>query len=112
MNQNSHFQNHFLASVFSVVNSIPKGRVSTYGDVARMAGFPGYARHVGKALSKIPPDSQLPWYRVVNSKGCISLKGEDYQRQLNKLTEEEITVRQSGSVSLRQYRWEPQSALH
>ncbi len=105
MKSNSLFQENFLSSIFAVVNAIPKGKVSTYGEVAKMAGFPGYARHVGKALCNIPSDSQLPWYRVINSKGQISLKGEDYQRQLKRLIAENITISSSGNISLKQYRW-------
>lgn len=105
MESNSLFQNSFLTSVYSVVNAIPKGKVATYGDVAKMAGFPGYARHVGKALCNIPPDSKLPWHRVINSKGQISLKGDNYQRQIEKLIAEDIAVTSSGKISLKQYRW-------
>ncbi|MDC0611350.1 MGMT family protein [Vibrio sp.] len=97
----------FLESVFTVVYAIPSGKVSTYGDVARIAGYPGYARHVGKALSGLPPDSKLPWFRVINSQGKISLQGSDFQRQYQELINDGIAVSSSGKVSLRQYRWEP-----
>lgn len=46
-----------------------------------MAGYPGYARHVGRALGNLPEGSKLPWFRVINSQGKISLKGRDLDRQ-------------------------------
>jgi len=78
----------FLAQIFAVIHQIPKGKVSTYGEIAKMAGYPGYARHVGKALGNLPEDSKLPWFRVVNSQGKISLKGRDLERQKKKLEAE------------------------
>ncbi|MCA2015614.1 MGMT family protein [Vibrio tritonius] len=98
----------FLAQIFYVIDRIPEGSITTYGEVARMAGFPGYARHVGKALSQLPEGSKLPWHRVVNSQGRISLKGDDLLRQKRKLTAEGIEVSQEGKIKLRQYRWNPE----
>ncbi|MGI3027349.1 MGMT family protein [Vibrio cholerae] len=78
----------FLAQIFAVIHQIPHGKVSTYGEIARMAGYPGYARHVGKALGNLPKDSKLPWFRVINSKGEISLTGPDWDRQRERLVAE------------------------
>lgn len=58
--------------IYSVVARIPRGRVATYGQVARLAGLPGRARLVGYALSALTEGSRVPWHRVVNAKGCIS----------------------------------------
>ncbi|WP_038180898.1 MGMT family protein [Vibrio rhizosphaerae] len=99
----------FLAQVFTVIHQIPAGRVSTYGDIAKMAGYPGYARHVGKALGQLPKGSTLPWFRVINSKGEISLSGPDYDRQRAELVAEGIPVSSNGKISLRHYRWRPDS---
>lgn len=96
----------FLQQVYMVIYKIPEGKVSTYGEVAKMAGYPGYARHVGKALSNLPKDSKLPWFRVINSAGKISLKGESYQRQKLRLESEGIAVNESGRISLKVYRWQ------
>lgn len=98
----------FLAQIFYVIDRIPEGSITTYGEVARMAGFPGYARHVGKALSRLPEGSKLPWHRVINSQGRISLQGDDLLRQKEKLVAEGITVSPQGKVNLRQYRWHPE----
>ncbi len=98
---------HFLSQILMVIHQIPYGKVSTYGDIANMAGFPGYARHVGRALANLPPGSTLPWYRVINSRGMISLKGEDLQRQQALLASEGVKVNSAGKLSLKQYRWHP-----
>lgn len=97
----------FLMQIFAVIHQIPTGYVSTYGDIARMAGYPGYARHVGKALGNLPPDTTLPWFRVINSKGQISLTGPDWDRQREKLVAEGIAVSSAGKISLRRFRWQP-----
>ena len=73
-----------------------------------MAGYPGYARHVGKALSHLPEGSTLPWHRVVNSQGKISLKGNDLLRQKTKLVDEGVEVSGLGKISLKQYLWHPE----
>lgn len=72
-----------------------------------MAGYPGYARHVGRALGNLPEGSKLPWFRVINSQGKISLKGRDLDRQKAKLEAEGIEVSEIGKVSLRKYKWQP-----
>ncbi len=58
--------------IYAVVRQIPAGKVATYGDVARLAGFSRQARLVGYALHALPPHSTAPWHRVVNAKGGIS----------------------------------------
>ncbi|MGO1298524.1 MAG: MGMT family protein [Vibrio sp.] len=97
----------FRAQIFLVIARIPQSSISTYGEIARMAGYPGYARHVGKALKKLPAGSHLPWYRVINSQGRISLTGEGFTRQRNQLLAEGIDVTSAGQVSLAKYRWDP-----
>ena len=58
--------------IYAVVSRIPRGRVATYGQIARLAGIPGQARLVGYALHALPADKSLPWQRVVNALGAIS----------------------------------------
>ncbi|MGF1710190.1 MGMT family protein [Vibrio kagoshimensis] len=99
--------NQFLSQIFAVIHQIPQGKVTTYGDVARFAGFPGYARHVGKALGNLPKGSKLPWFRVINSKGELSLVGESFERQKSALEREGIEVSEKGKVKLRIYKWQP-----
>lgn len=96
----------FAAQIYSQVHQIPQGKVSTYGDIAKFAGFPGYARQVGKLLGKLPEGSSLPWHRVINAKGEISLTGNDLERQRSKLIAEGIEVSDVGRIRLRRYRWD------
>ncbi len=62
----------FETLVFTIIGSIPKGKVATYGQIADMAGKPNYARKVGFTLKSLPSNTKLPWYRVINSQGKIS----------------------------------------
>jgi len=61
------------ASIWDEVKKIPRGRVSTYGTIARLAGLPGQARLVGYAMFNLPEGAGVPWHRVVNAGGKISL---------------------------------------
>lgn len=88
----------FIKSIYTNLFHVPKGRVTTYGQLAILAGFPKHSRHVGKVLSRLPQDSKLPWHRVVNSQGKISLQGERFEMQKKKLEEEGIVVREDGKI--------------
>ena len=61
--------------IWQVVVSIPKGYVASYGQIAKIAGLPGYARFVGTTLGKLPRDTRLPWHRVVNASLAIAPRG-------------------------------------
>jgi len=96
----------FRRQVFTVVAAIPVGRVASYGQVASLAGYPGYARHVGKALANLPEGSEIPWFRVLNSKGEISLKGADFARQKEALIADGVAVSIDGKVRLKRFAWD------
>ncbi|MCB1639274.1 MAG: MGMT family protein [Thiothrix sp.] len=100
--------------IYRVVRLIPRGQVSTYGDIARFANLPRHARLVGYALHALPKSSNVPWQRVINSQGRISL-GRLYpdgeQRQREALEAEGVTFEASGRVNLKQYRWQPDPFL-
>ena len=92
--------------IYAVVARIPRGRVATYGQIAELAGIPGHARQVGYALHRTPDDVVVPWHRVINAQGRISL-GEHagaIQRQL--LASEGVELR-GDRVDLKRYRWLP-----
>jgi methylated-DNA-protein-cysteine methyltransferase-like protein len=93
--------------IWQVVAAIPKGKVTTYGDVAQKAGMPRAARRVGMALRGLPADTRIPWHRVVNAQGRISLpQGSASGRtQKERLTAEGVTLRKNGSIDLRHYAW-------
>ena len=65
-------ENPALQALWDVIARIPRGRVSTYGDVARAAGLPGRARQTGYALKHAPDGMHLPWHRVVGAGGKIA----------------------------------------
>ena len=93
--------------VWQIVAAIPRGKIATYGQVARLAGYPNHARFVGTTLKKLPKGTRLPWHRVINAKGEISFpKGSpSYKRQLA-LLESEGVMFNDGRVSLKTYGWD------
>lgn len=97
--------------IYAVVRRIPRGRVATYGQVATLAGLRGHARQVGYALHALPSGSAVPWQRVVNAKGTISLGaregGEVVQRLL--LEREGVDFDRAGRVDLVRFQWRPRS---
>ncbi len=96
-------QDH-LAALYLVVDQIPVGRVTTYGSVARLAGKPNGARWVGHTLAKLPNNSKLPWHRVINSQGKISLPGDLGAVQCERLMAEGVVVKDR-RVNLSQFGW-------
>lgn len=99
----------YRSRFFLVIANIPKGKVTTYGHVAKMAGFPRMARSVGRALKQLPKDSRLPWQRVINAQGRISFPvgSAGYQRQRAKLEAEGIEFI-GDKISLAQFGWDGQ----
>ncbi|KPJ92644.1 MAG: methyltransferase [Gemmatimonas sp. SG8_17] len=95
--------------IYAVVRRIPKGRVATYGQVAAIAGLPGHARQVGYALNRLPDDSDVPWHRVINAKGEVSLRSQPgyglLQRAL--LEAEGVPFGLTGRVVLERFLWRP-----
>lgn len=98
----------YRLAIVQVVHQIPTGNVATYGQVAELAGLPGAARLVGHTLKTLPSGSSLPWYRVLNSSGKISLPhgSPSYQLQCERLQAEGVILI-NGRVNLRCYRWRP-----
>jgi len=96
----------FEQSLYAVLVSLPTGKLCSYGQMAKRSGYPNYARHVGKTLSKLPKDSKLPWHRVLNSQGKISLSGDRFLKQKQLLEAEGITLNENGKVvNFKQYLW-------
>jgi methylated-DNA-protein-cysteine methyltransferase-like protein len=95
--------------VYRIVSQIPKGKVVTYGQVAALLGAPRAARAVGTALRHLPRPltHTVPWQRVINASGGISLRGDivrvEEQRWL--LENEGVEFDRSGKVNLKRYRW-------
>ena len=96
--------------IYTVVNMIPEGCVATYGQIAELAGLPRQARLVGYALNVLPKGSRIPWHRVINSQGKISLRSEGEgsdNRQMKLLKREKVKFNQQGVVDLKIFRWQP-----
>lgn len=96
--------------IYDVVRRIPRGRVSTYGQVAMLAGLPGQARLVGYALAVLDAETDVPWHRVVNARGEISLPAGDHpaQAQRARLLAEGVEFR-NGRIPLQRWGWRPRS---
>ncbi len=95
--------------IYDVVRKIPPGKVLTYGQVAELAGLCGKARLVGYALFRVEIETDIPWQRVVNSKGEISYSiarcGGDYL-QKTLLEQEGIEFGRANRIDLKIYRWQ------
>jgi methylated-DNA-protein-cysteine methyltransferase-like protein len=103
--------NPFYRRIYRVVRHIPKGRVATYGLVARLAGRPGAARMVGWALSALSDDDDVPWWRVVNAAGRISLSAQNHAAVLQRalLLREGVRFGPGGALNLGKYGWPAQA---
>jgi methylated-DNA-protein-cysteine methyltransferase-like protein len=93
-----------FARLLAVVARIPRGRVATYGQVARLAGLPGAARAVGWALAALPDDT-IPWHRVINAQGGISPRDGE-ERQGLRLRREGVRPGRTGRYDLDRYGWD------
>lgn len=92
--------------IWQVVALIPEGKVATYGQIAKLCGYPSHARYVGTTLKQLPDDSELPWHRVINAKGEIAFPEESaaFLKQKTLLVKEGITFN-GNKIKLSQYRW-------
>jgi len=97
----------FPQRVYDAVRGVPEGAVTTYGDVAAALGNPRLARQVGWALSRLPEGSDVPWHRVINSKGTISFRGDLGRgaEQVQRLSSEGVDFDASGRCQLQALRW-------
>ncbi len=99
--------------IYSIVRRIPKGRVATYGQIARLAGIPRQPRQIGYALAALRDHHPVPWHRVVNSKGEISQRSESGFEELQRilLQGERVVFDVNGRISLSRFRWRPKDAV-
>ncbi len=95
------------ARIHDVVSRIPRGRIATYGQVARLAGIPGQARLVGYALHALPSGTSIPWQRVVNAQGAISTPAGHDVVQRRILESEGIRFDSRGRIPLASFQWRP-----
>ena len=99
--------NSTYSRIYAVVRRIPRGRVATYGQVAELARLPGHARQVGYALHALPGGTAVPWHRVLNARGALSLRREPGAELTQRLLLEREGVRfdARGRVNLTKVRW-------
>jgi methylated-DNA-protein-cysteine methyltransferase related protein len=94
--------------VYIALAAVPSGTVVTYGQLAELAGLPRAARMVGRILGNLPNETQLPWHRVVNATGEISLpeNSPSFKTQKARLQEEGVVLT-NNRVSLKKFNWQP-----
>ncbi len=87
--------------ILQIVRQIPRGQVATYGQIAWIEGT-CTPRMVGYALAGLPEESDVPWQRVINARGCISTHGDEQRRLLE---QEGILFDDDGRIDLQRYGW-------
>lgn len=93
------------ARVYAAVSRIPAGQVATYGQIAALVRLPRGARQVGYALAALPVGTLVPWHRVVNARGALSLRGHGGVTQEIRLAREGVRLDSRGRVDLSLHRW-------
>ncbi len=98
---------NFRQKVIKLTKQIPLGKVTTYGTLATLAGVPRGARLVGGILHQSGEGQDLPWYRVINRHGFISIKCFDHPKYLQKtlLEQEGVEVSPDFMIDLEKYGW-------
>ena len=99
---------NFYQKVYDIVAKIPAGTVTTYGDIAKMVGYPRAARFVGYAMNASCETDDLPWHRVTFADGR-TWNGEWEAVQRNLLTAEGVGFTPDGRIDVEKYRWCPES---
>lgn len=98
----------FGEDVLNIVSQIPRGRVTTYGHIAALAGWPSHSRMVGRTLSYSPEAVQLPCHRVVNKEGRTA---PGWSRQRPLLEAEGVSFKSNGHVDMQMFLWEPEELI-
>lgn len=98
---------NFKDKIIHLAKQIPRGRVTTYGTLAVMAGVPRGARLVGGVLHFNSEKVNIPWQRVINRHGFISTKCIDHPKELQKalLKQEGVEVSKDFVINLEKYGW-------
>jgi len=98
----------FEKHVKETIKRIPEGKVATYGQIAAMAGNHRAARQVARVLHSSSQKDNLPWHRVINRKGEISLEpGNGFEEQKQRLREEGVVFDKKNRVNLDRFLWDP-----
>lgn len=102
----------FTSKVLAVLKRIPRGKVATYSQIAKLAGNPQAVRGVVWILHSSSNKQDLPWHRVINAKGRISFSemSEAQLRQQRLLRKEGVVLSEAGVIDLDQFQWRPKSS--
>jgi len=96
----------FTQNALDVIKHIPEGKVATYGIVAALAGKSNGARQISRILHSMSKKHDLPWHRVVNARGKISLRpSQGYELQKALLESEGVLFSQSDTIDLKVFLW-------
>ncbi|MAK90009.1 MAG: methyltransferase [Oceanospirillaceae bacterium] len=106
MTDSTNAQTDARQRLYTALAGIPAGYVITYGQLAALAGFSRRARWAGQVLKQLPQDSRLPWHRVINAQGKISLPGDAGEKQRALLESEGVTVSDSLRIDLSLFSWQ------
>lgn len=93
--------------ILATIDSVPRGKVASYGQIALEAGLPGRARLVGRTLGDLTTGTKLAWHRIVNAAGHLSTTGASAREQRRRLRAEGVAVDARGRVDMRVHRWMP-----
>jgi methylated-DNA-protein-cysteine methyltransferase related protein len=99
-------KNLFTKRLIEAIRAIPRGKVATYRQIAIVAGSLNGARQVSWVLNSCSRSENLPWHRVVNSRGTISLDGEDGMEQRALLEAEGVRFDDDGRIDLGKFLWQ------
>jgi methylated-DNA-protein-cysteine methyltransferase-like protein len=103
-------QQESFERIWATIRRIPLGRVATYGQIAAEAGYPKRPRLTAQALAHVPPGMEIPWYRVINAQGRISIpEGSAGHREQKRRLKGEGVKFAGERVDLDRYRWQPRS---
>jgi methylated-DNA-protein-cysteine methyltransferase-like protein len=104
-----HSRDPLYARIIDIIRCVPAGRVATYGQIASYAGNCKAARQVARVLHSSSKKENLPWHRIVNGRGLISLKPQrGYELQKSLLEEEGVLFDDDDRIDLKRYQWHPQ----
>ena len=109
----NYITSDFTQDVVKIIKNIPSGKVLTYGRIAKLAGNPQAARQVSWLLHSSTKKYNLPWHRVINSLGKISMKSfDDREYQKHLLEKEGVVFRDNYKIDLKKFLWEIDSIEH
>lgn len=100
-----------MQQVRKIIKKVPKGKVATYGQIAALSGNPRNARMIAGILHRYSEKENLPWHRIINSQGKISLGLNDGYKIQKSLLESEGIVFKDKKIDLNKFQWSPRMPI-